>query len=329
LNQGLQLLHLLSDGESHDGKELANALGVNALELASILELMRADGFAIHSRDDCEYILGTPIEWLSEARIRSQLDRCAAECFVPIEILDSVDSTNRWLAQCQTPISPQSTVCLAEAQSQGRGRLGRSWFSPPASNLYLSIMWRFEAGSQALEGLSLAIGVAVAEACEGLGVQGIGLKWPNDLFSSEGKLGGILIEISRAADSCSEVPVCAIIGIGINVKMSAQQSHVLDQAVTDLHRLNRGPVSRNQLAAEVLNHTYQVLAGYTELGLRPYLERWQQRDVLCDKHVVTQGAGESLAGTARGIDQSGAYLLQTSSGVSKITAGSLRLSTEQ
>ncbi len=329
MNQRLQLLHLLSDGKYHNGKLLVNALGVKSIELASLLELIRADGFVVHCRNEYDYILKTPIEWLSEARIRSQLDKSAAECFMPIEILDSVDSTNRWLTQSPTPTSPQSTVCLAEAQSQGRGRLGRSWYSPPASNLYLSIKWRFEAGSQALQGLSLAIGVAVAEACETLGVEGIGLKWPNDLFSPEGKLGGILIEITRAADQCSEVPVCAIIGIGINVKISGQQSQNLDQAVTDLQALKRGPISRNQLAAEVLNHTYQVLAGYAEFGLSPYLDRWQQRDVLCNKLVVTQGAGESLTGTARGIDQSGAYLLETSSGVCALTAGSLRLSTEQ
>jgi BirA family biotin operon repressor/biotin-[acetyl-CoA-carboxylase] ligase len=329
LNQRLQLLHLLSEGEFHDGNVLAKALGVSSIELAGILELIRADGFTVHSSDDSKYTLGTPIEWLSEARIRSQLNPGAAECFNPIEILDSVDSTNRWLAQSSTPISPRSTVCLAEAQSQGRGRLGRSWYSPPASNLYLSVKWRFEAGNQALQGLSLAIGVAVAEACEALGVKGIGLKWPNDLFSPEGKLGGILIEISQAADPYSEVPVCAIIGIGINVKISGQQSQKLDQAVTDLNTLNRGPISRNQLAAEVLNQTYQVLEGYAEQGLSPYLQRWQQRDVLCHKHVVTQGAGESVSGTALGIDHSGAYLLETSSGVSAITAGSLRLSTEQ
>ena len=328
MNQRLQLLHLLSDGKVHDGNELTKALGVSSIELASVLELIRADGFTVHSSDDSKYILGTPIEWLSEESIRSQLDPSAAECFKPIEILASVDSTNRWLAQSPTPISPQSTVCLAEAQSQGRGRLGRRWYSPPASNLYLSVKWRFEAGSQALQGLSLAIGVAVAEACEALGVEGIGLKWPNDLFSPEGKLGGILIEINRAADACSEVPVCAIIGIGINVKISGQQSQNLDQAVTDLNTLNRGPISRNQLAAEVLNQTYQVLEGYAELGLSPYRQRWQQRDVLRHRHVVTQGAGESVMGTALGIDHSGAYLLETSSGVSTITAGSLRLSTE-
>ena len=326
LKRRLQLLRLLGDGDFHNLETLAAALSLAPQVLAEMIQLLRDDGVRIRHRNGTRFALDSAIEWLSEVRIRESLEPAAARCFSRIEVLDTVDSTNRWLAQCPPSKAGRATVCLAEAQSSGRGRLGRAWYSPPAVNLYLSLRWCFAAGPEVVQGLSLALGVAVAEACEALGVPEIGLKWPNDLVCEGGKLGGMLIELGRDEGRRDGSSVCAIIGIGINVNMSGLQARRIDQAATDLRTLKGGPVSRNQLASEVLNKAQQVLAGYVRDGLSPYRQRWLQRDVLRHRQVVISNGARDVTGTALGIDAHGAYLVQTPEGSVPVTAGTLRLS---
>jgi len=287
---------------------------------------LRDDGIEIRIRNGSEFALDSAIEWLSEAHIRAGLVPAAAHCFNRIEVLDTVDSTNRRLAQNPPPEAGHATVCLAESQRAGRGRLGRTWYSPPAVNLYMSLRWHFESGSEVVQGLSLALGVAVAEACEALGVPKIGLKWPNDLVCELGKLGGILIELEPGGGRRDESSVCAIIGMGINVNMSRRQAQFIDQPAADLQTLKRGSVSRNQLASEILNAAHRVLEGYAHDGLSPYRQRWLQRDVLRQQQVVASNGARDITGTALGIDVRGAYLLQTAEGRVPIMAGTLRLS---
>ena len=116
---------------------------------------------------------------------------------------------DRMLRQAEAGL-PSGSVCVAEQQTAGRGRRGRPWVSPYAGNIYLSVLWRFAQGATALEGLSLAVGVAVATALERSGVQGVGLKWPNDVLHEGAKLGGILLEmVGDATGACA-----VVIGVG-------------------------------------------------------------------------------------------------------------------
>jgi len=316
LKQRLHLLRLLADGEFHGFRELGEALALAPVDLKVQLEALCDDGFELHTRNQSALALATRVEWLDTERIRAVLKPAVRQSLGSIEIFDCIDSTNQRLLQAPPPVTGHGSVCLAEAQSAGRGRLGRSWYSPPAVNLYLSLSWRLENEVAALQGLSLAVGVAVADACERLGAKGIGLKWPNDLVTAGGKLGGILMELRSD---------CAIIGIGLNVNQSCRQMHAIEQAATSLHTLAHGPVSRNQLAGEILNAAHPVLAGYARDGLGPYRERWQQRDALRGRHVVLSDNPGCLTGVALGIDTNGAYLLETPEGIVPVNAGSLRL----
>src|SRR5690606_37620720 len=136
-----------------------------------------------------------------------------------LEVLFSVDTTNAWLLQ---QVRQQRrwledngcAVCLAERQTAGRGRRGRAWVSPFGSNLYFTMAQNFQGGALALEGLRLVVGVSVVEALAGLGIKGLGLKWPNDVFCQGSKVAGILLEMN--GDVSGECQV--VIGIGLNIR---------------------------------------------------------------------------------------------------------------
>ena len=165
--------------------------------------------------------LTRPLEALDELAIRNELSPETKSRIAEIEIHAELDSTNSRLmrlAACDSV--PLGTVCLAECQTQGRGRIGRVWHTPPGGNICLSLLWRFN-DFNAFSGLSLAIGVAIVRALRTAGVEGVGLKWPNDILWRERKLGGILVEVSGEAHDNHSV----VIGIGLNVHIPPDRRH--------------------------------------------------------------------------------------------------------
>jgi BirA family biotin operon repressor/biotin-[acetyl-CoA-carboxylase] ligase len=200
---------------------------------------------------------------------------------------------------------PSGAVCLAELQSAGRGRSNRPWLSPFASNLYLSLLWRFELGAAQLSGISLAAGVAVVQALEMLGATNVGLKWPNDLLWQERKLGGILLEFGGNANNACYV----VTGVGLNVKMPATVQTAIDQPWTDLNNI-LGPeqISRNRLAACVLD---QIVTAYVDIernGFISLAELWRRYDLAANRKVALRLPSTIVTGIARGIDTTGALL---------------------
>ena len=149
---------------------------------------------------------------------------------VSLEVAWSVDSTNAELWR-RSPV-PGWEILLAEQQTAGRGRLGRSWVSPLSSQVCMSLRGRFAGGLAQLEGLSLVAGVALSEALRGLGFRQVGLKWPNDVLADGCKLAGVLVECRGERDG----PVQVVVGIGVNVSLPQITSLAIDQPWTDLAR---------------------------------------------------------------------------------------------
>lgn len=196
-------------------------------------------------------------------------------------------------------------MCVAEHQSAGRGRRGRSWHSPFGRNLYLSVAQACDSGPAALAGLSLAIGAALAQALTALGVPGIGLKWPNDVLCGGQKLAGILIELQGDTQG----PCWAVVGIGINVNMDRADDAAIDQPWTSLARVSGRQWDRTALAAQVLIEVSELLARYPTQGLAPWQDAYARFDLLAGRPVQVDWAGERIAGVARGVDASGALLV--------------------
>lgn len=263
---------------------------------------------------------------LDRAVILDLLPAGAVPLLRELDLQQVVDSTNAVAIRRVEEGAGAGLVCVAEQQTAGRGRRGRSWVSPFAANLYMSIVAEFPGGAAATEGLSLAVGVAVVEALEQCGVGGLQLKWPNDILHQGAKLGGILIEmIGEAENGCP-----LVIGVGLNVNMPASAAENIDQSWTDIRQVLGDTVSRNQLLAALLGELLVLLASYESTGFEPWRQRWLQRDAFAKRRVVVRSGSQEVAGVVAGIDHSGALLLDTGpdSGIQSIHGGEVSLRPE-
>lgn len=191
---------------------------------------------------------------LTHEAIIKHLNTTTHKLIPNIQIKSSVTSTNTILIETK-PI--QNTALFAEEQTAGRGRFDRVWISPPNTNIYFSLAWHFKKAMKEIAGLSVTIGECIARALKQFGItQTITIKWPNDLMHEHKKFGGILIEtIPVNTTEC-----IAIIGIGINVNLSAEQGANIDQPWTSLLQITQKNHDRNLLAAALLNALCETLS---------------------------------------------------------------------
>lgn len=298
----LELIDALADGAWHSGEALAQAAGVTRAAVAKRVEKLRELGLELQARQGLGYRLAQPLERLDLPALRA-----AAPAGLAIDVVQLTDSTNRRLHEAPAAADPQ--LLLAEYQTAGRGRRGRAWRSPYGANLALSLAWSFPAWPPQLSALPLAVGVACARALTALGLCGLRLKWPNDLYVDGRKLGGILIEHrGEAGDSCR-----VIIGIGLNVAMSGAQAQGIDQPWISLDEALQaqggGRASRNRLAAALAGELVGLLRRFQTAGFAPFAREWAELDLVRDRPVRINGGGE-LDGIARGVDAAGALIVE-------------------
>ncbi|HEY9112877.1 MAG TPA: biotin--[acetyl-CoA-carboxylase] ligase, partial [Rhodanobacteraceae bacterium] len=222
------MLDLLAAGDALTGPELASKLGISRAAVWKQIETWRRAGLGIDSGAH-GYRLAHPLEPLGADRIRADLPAAVRRRIGVLENHWRLDSTSSELARRAADL-PDLSLVFADWQQAGRGRRGRQWLSPPAVNLQFSCLKRFAGGYAALSGLSLATGVATAQALEDCGVRGVALKWPNDLVHQDAKLGGILVELGGEFMG----PCHAIVGVGINLRLSDALRAALDRPCTDL-----------------------------------------------------------------------------------------------
>lgn len=256
-------------------------------------------------------------EPLDATAIRAGLSAEASNRLAALEVLASVDSTNTRLLNAAERGRASGSVCLAETQTAGRGRRGRGWTSPPGGNLYLSLLWRFPATAP-LDGLSIATGIATARALRTLGASDVRLKWPNDVYHDQRKLGGILLE------SATGLERVVVAGIGLNVAMPDAAHSAIDQPWTDLATVLGQPPSRNRLAALLLDRLLPLHADWP--AALPSLARdWAEFDLLLGRPVQLLSGERRLHGIARGINDTGALRLATPTGMQRIDSGEVSL----
>ncbi|MBS0194761.1 MAG: bifunctional biotin--[acetyl-CoA-carboxylase] ligase/biotin operon repressor BirA [Proteobacteria bacterium] len=282
------------------GSVLAREFGLTRAAVWKRIASLREQGVAIAASPGAGYALEAPLDLLDAQRIRAALLADVRGDLDACEVAWAIDSTNAELLRRAASGGVQAL--FAEAQTAGRGRRGRAWASPLAAHLYLSLQRRFDGGIGALAGLSIAVGVAAAEALRALGVAQVGLKWPNDLVVGERKLGGILIEFGGEDAGI----VRAVIGIGINVRMPAAAALGIDQPWIDLCALGTAPPSRNALATAMLDAQLRALREFAAAGLSPFMARWQAVDACAGRSVDVLAGSERKQGVALGIDARGA-----------------------
>jgi BirA family biotin operon repressor/biotin-[acetyl-CoA-carboxylase] ligase len=319
-----QLLRELSDGEFHSGEDLGASLGLSRAAVWKHIQALQQDGVAVESVHGRGYRLPAKIELLDGDSIGDRLS-APVRARLKLEIFDDIESTNEYLMRAKERAEPRSVrICLAERQSAGRGRRGRAWQSPYATSLACSLLWRFEAGAQALAGLSLAVGVCIAQLLQRMQLTEVRLKWPNDLLWRHYKIGGILIEI--AGDAAG--PCDAVIGIGLNVsnRRSASASMAkVDQPWMDLAGITPGcgNISRNELAAGLIESLCHCLPEFEARGFAAFADAYAGYDALYTQPVTVINGNQRLQGIADGVDNDGSLRLKTAAGVEKIRAGEI------
>lgn len=239
-----------------------------------------------------------------------------------VDAVDSIDSTNSELMRRAASGAASGSVLVADTQTGGRGRRGRQWQSNPQDSLTFSLFWRFDGGPAKLAGLSLAVGVAVADALATLGVCGVGLKWPNDVLLRRGdefaKLAGILIELSSERQA-----VQAVIGIGLNLRAPAED---FGQPVAGLGDGLAALPDRHDVLAAILAELARVLDRFAADGFVALQAAWQRRHAWQDEPVRLMEDGKVLLeGICRGVDAQGALRVETASGVETVYVGDVSL----
>jgi len=314
------LLARLGAGEAVSRQRLQHSLAINDDDFQAALEEMARLSIPLVAEGDAVQ-LAYAIELLSRDDILERMgpirDRLS-----DLEVFVEVGSTNDYLLEHADRLPPLPRVCIGELQTKGRGRRGRSWFSPFGANLYCSLLWRWRS-SQVLTGLSLALGVAAVETLSELGAPDIGLKWPNDLYWRGRKLAGMLIDVT--GDSRRACDVVAGIGINVDMRQTLSVEQQIDQPWCDLAQAMRGVPSRNLLAAALVKSWLKAFETYERSGLEAFLERFARYDVCAGQPVMVTTAMEAVDGVARGINREGALMVETSNGLQNFFAADVSL----
>lgn len=309
-NLNRNLLSLLANGEFHSGSQLADALALSRTAINNHIKQLQEMGVDIYSVKGKGYRLAAPMDLLDKELI-GPIPRGT------LFVLEDVDSTNEYLLGKIGTLAT-GDCCLAEYQTQGRGRRGRQWVSPYGSAIYLSMYWQLGGGIAQTAGMSLAVGVALAEALDNLGHQQVSLKWPNDLLIGCRKLGGILIEMRGQFGEAADM----VIGVGINVQLPEQQN--IDQPWINLNSQD-GVVNRNALASELIKALQEALSQFEHQGLTPFLSRWDRFDRYRGKEVALTMGDKQVVGVCEGIDETGALKLKTDVGIELYNGGEVSL----
>ena len=220
-----------------------------------------------------------------------------------LEVYRVATSTNDIVMDKFLRGSKKDCLCLAEAQTKGKGRRGRTWVSPFGRNVYMSYGCTFKSDMSSLDGLSVAVGIGVAESLTRVGLTRVGLKWPNDLVLDQKKLGGILIEMAPTDNDS----IAVVVGLGVNLKLSLGDSELIDQphaVVGDSIK-----ISRNRLISDLALGVIFSVRKFSERGFVDYKSKWNRFNSHAGAFLRLQRADQSITGIDKGIDAKGNLVL--------------------
>ncbi|AYY82603.1 bifunctional biotin--[acetyl-CoA-carboxylase] ligase/biotin operon repressor BirA [Proteus vulgaris] len=309
----LLLIALLADGNIHSGEQLGESLGMSRAGINKHIQTLRSWGIDVQTVVGKGYQLDAPMNLLNADIVNQNIKGN------PANVIPVIDSTNQYLMQRISELT-SGDVCIAEYQSAGRGRRGRKWISPFGRNLYLSMYWKLEQGPAAAIGLSLVVGVIMAEVLQKLGAEGVKVKWPNDLYLNDKKLSGILVELTGKTGDVAHI----ITGIGINIAMSKNQNEAINQQWINLEQVGI-KIDRNELACEITNALRDAFVQFEKQGLSVFIERWKSLDNFMDRRVKLIIGEKEIFGVAKGINDQGALLLEQNGSITPYIGGEISL----
>jgi BirA family transcriptional regulator, biotin operon repressor / biotin---[acetyl-CoA-carboxylase] ligase len=318
------MLVLLADGRPHPAESLARELNVTRAALRPAVERLRLLGLEVQALPRRGYCWSSPVELLDAGRIGAQVDLGRRSKIRDIELLFEVDSTNTRLLSAAPPPAGCADACLTEIQHVGRGRRGRRWIAPFGTGVALSVAWTFADAARALPALSLAVGVAVIRAVRRAGARGVTLKWPNDIWFEDCKIGGVLIDLRAEAGG----PAHVVIGVGVNVALPPAARRAIEATgvrAAGLTDACAAAPSRNLVAGAILDELLSMLGLFEREGFAAFRDEWTALDALNGRSAQVLLGDTAILGLARGVDHEGALLLETGDRMQRFVSGEASL----
>ena len=291
------------------GSALAEQLGGSRNALWKTVKALESEGYIIDSVTAKGYRLSAESNHLSAPLISAKVK--ASVIGSRIVVLDETDSTNNYAKEITAKGTPNGTVIVADRQTAGKGRMGRSFVSPAGKGLYMSVILHPDFSIQTAPMITSAVAVATAEAIESLCKADVKIKWVNDLYLNGKKIVGILTEASvdmemRALD-------IAVIGIGINVRSVGDSFDAeLSSRATSIQDETGAVLDRNELCAAVINRLDACL---DKIENREYLREYRRRELLTGNMITARVGSETVTGKAVGIDRNANLMIETENGI--------------
>jgi len=292
---------------------IKNGFCDRALELESSLELLGLDYVIKNDRIE----LAAPVELLQKDQILAGISPGTCALISRLDLFWEIDSTNTYILKNTGDPDFHGSLCTAEQQTAGKGRRGRQWVSPFAKNIYISIGWTISKKNMA-EGLSLYLGMSLVDCLRGAGMKDVGMKWPNDLMIGDGKLAGILIELDLKRDVAH-----LVIGIGVNLALDRDNRRAIGRPVSTVS--DQLSLGRNELCSLIAERTLQALSAFERHGLADKLSDWSAYDCYAGQEVEVQLGETLIIGINRGVDETGALLVETGGEIRKFSSGEVSL----
>jgi len=309
------LLNQLSHEHYVSGQHLAHVFACTRSAISKQIDQLRRRGVLINAKPSHGYKFEHNYQWWSQEQLQ---DLLAQYPNYGVNVLEEVDSTNQWLLKNATRKLGSGQLVVTDFQLEGRGRRGRSWLSLPGRQMTWSQSWFADSAPQAWLGLTLAVGVEVAEALESYGLS-VSLKWPNDILLNGAKLAGILVEMEAQHDG----PSFVVVGVGMNERLTEDEKMRLDQAASDLSLL--AGYDRHKLLADISKRIIALFNTYPVLGLSAWRDRWLQRFAWQGQEVRFEMNTEWLYGEVAGLGLDGSLLIKTSAGLISCHSGDVTL----
>jgi len=306
---------LRAAGGPVSGEELARRLGCSRAAVWKHVVALRAYGYRIAASRALGYTLAETPDRLGPAELAPYL----SGTWRRVEWLAETDSTQRVARDLARDGAPEGTVVIAEAQTAGRGRLGRTWHSPPGQSLYCSVVLRPTVDPAAVPQLALVAGIAVAVTVVEVTGLAATIKWPNDVLVGGRKIAGILTEMEAEVERVRHV-VCGI-GVNLNVPADGFPPELADKATSLLAQSGR-PVDRAAFTGRLLGALEARYGRYLAQGFSAMRSEWEGYSCLTGKAVRVAGPDGETAGRVLGLDGDGALRLEGPDGrVVRIVAG--------
>ncbi|RLB15300.1 MAG: biotin--[acetyl-CoA-carboxylase] ligase [Deltaproteobacteria bacterium] len=317
-----ELLWYLRRGEGCwvSGEDLSGKMGISRSAVWKQISRLRQEGYAIRSSSKKGYLfLGVP-EMLLPAEIREGI---GTEIFGRRDIayFGELDSTNRKAKEMAAEGAPEGTLVVAEEQSRGRGRIGRSWYSPAREGIYMSLILRPKLPPNEAPKITLVTGVSVAEALLAVTPLQPAIKWPNDILVNGRKICGILTETSTEMDAIDFV----VVGVGMNVN-TPEFPDELNEIGTSIYLETGKAFDRVTLLQEFLHQFEQLYFTFLKSGFESIGKRWGELSILMGKDVTVQMIDRSCSGRVLKLDRDGALIIRSENGeLEKIYSGDIHI----